>query len=414
MTIQSVLDVKDDNPPPKGAPALFNRSILILTPARALKFTATTRERHYIWLTALSFLAHSSQAVPEVMMPHPVPTEEFLSARPPIGARLQKSPLRDSIRVAKGRGPVSTRSGPTTAQSSIHRGGDSRLGTGISSRTGISIAALGPHVESSHTRVDSAEAASPPVIPRFQDRDRALVNAGGHGRKRSNTGSRIPPPLSFRGFSEIAIPTMNAFTSSTTTNTAPPSTYSSNPSSYGGGHAPQSSTAGMSDRTATGSDIYDPSYQPTPAGSVFGGNSISFSNGTRNSGLYSNGRDSFARSSDASSRPGAVVNNFFEAVGTVRMEAFISPMSTFLGGDPMMGEDMVLSSISRGGTNRRRTSKEHRRRSRNRDSFYAKHKAPNIDYGELYGGGSKTAGEEDFRSQRSGRSSRADDPFRGF
>ncbi|KAK6539597.1 hypothetical protein TWF694_009806 [Orbilia ellipsospora] len=61
LLIQSVLDVKDDTPPPKGV-TLFNRSILILTPARALKFTAATQERHYIWLMALSFLAHSSQS----------------------------------------------------------------------------------------------------------------------------------------------------------------------------------------------------------------------------------------------------------------------------------------------------------------------------------------------------------------
>jgi hypothetical protein len=32
----------------------------VLTPQRALKFTALTIERHYVWLTALSFLSHSS------------------------------------------------------------------------------------------------------------------------------------------------------------------------------------------------------------------------------------------------------------------------------------------------------------------------------------------------------------------
>lgn len=30
---------------------------MILTPGRALKFAAPNRERHYLWLTALSFLA---------------------------------------------------------------------------------------------------------------------------------------------------------------------------------------------------------------------------------------------------------------------------------------------------------------------------------------------------------------------
>jgi Meiotic cell cortex C-terminal pleckstrin homology len=53
------LDVLDDNPPPKGSGPLFNRSILILTPERPLKFTALSLERHNIWLAALSFLAHS-------------------------------------------------------------------------------------------------------------------------------------------------------------------------------------------------------------------------------------------------------------------------------------------------------------------------------------------------------------------
>lgn len=62
VSIQSVLDVKDDTPASKGVDVrtVFDRSILILTPARALKFTATTRERHYLWLTALSFLAHNT------------------------------------------------------------------------------------------------------------------------------------------------------------------------------------------------------------------------------------------------------------------------------------------------------------------------------------------------------------------
>ena len=63
VSIQSVLDVKDDTAPPKGAAGLiFNRSVLVLTPARALKFTAGSRERHYMWLTALSFLSQQTSA----------------------------------------------------------------------------------------------------------------------------------------------------------------------------------------------------------------------------------------------------------------------------------------------------------------------------------------------------------------
>ncbi|KAJ5329212.1 hypothetical protein N7452_009602 [Penicillium brevicompactum] len=100
FTIQSVLDVKDDNPLPKGNTSTpFNRSILVLTPQRALKFTALTIERHYVWLTALSFLSHSSMGLHDLAsLPQP-PTEEPA----PSATILRRNPIRDSIRVAKGR-----------------------------------------------------------------------------------------------------------------------------------------------------------------------------------------------------------------------------------------------------------------------------------------------------------------------
>lgn len=112
------------------------------------------------------------------------------------------------------------------------------------------------------------------------------------------------------------------------------------------------------------------------------------------------------------------MNNFFEAVGTVRMEAFISPLAfprsddypvqiDDLGG---MGMGMSGASSTRSGANRRR-SKERRRRSRNRDSYYngGRHRAyPPTDVEDWYGG-SRTAGEEESRGGRE-----RDDPFRGF
>ena len=56
-----MVDVPDTTPLPKGynADQIFNRSILILTPERALKLTAVSQERHYIWLTALSYISSS-------------------------------------------------------------------------------------------------------------------------------------------------------------------------------------------------------------------------------------------------------------------------------------------------------------------------------------------------------------------
>ncbi|CAG8949898.1 hypothetical protein HYFRA_00004227 [Hymenoscyphus fraxineus] len=346
LTIQSVLDVKDDNPPPKGTPAIFDRSILILTPARALKFTATSAERHYIWLTALSFLAHSTQAVPEIVTPvNPSRQPALPDFEPPRvnNHRIRRRPIQDSIRIAKGKGKTSSvRSGPTSVHSALSA--EQSIREEASFYTSRSDGGLPP--------------ADPPIVPRFPERgDRSF---GGppltHTRKRSNTGSRFGPPSSYRGFS------------------APQS-----------GYAPPPSTAGMSVGTSGSSDIYN-SKAPS-----------SVSGYTAVSGLSS------VRSSEASNRPGAVVNNFFDAVGTVRMEAFISPMAhTQFDDDPDEKDemDMVLQ--------HRKHSRERRRRSRNRDSFYSARGRTSDD---MYGG-SRTAGEEDYGHFDTNNFSL--DPFRGF
>ncbi|KAA8910810.1 meiotic cell cortex C-terminal pleckstrin homology-domain-containing protein [Sphaerosporella brunnea] len=161
LLIQSVLDVKDDTPPPKGATQpVFNRSILILTPARALKFTAPTKERHYVWLTALSFLSHSPESGDGLLaLPPPMPFEyEQLDRRqnrhpepPPIPpappARTTKnafSTTRDSVRLAKGKTRASpAANGHLTVNTSSH---------------------LNPRVSMESTETLSAE---PPSIPRF-------------------------------------------------------------------------------------------------------------------------------------------------------------------------------------------------------------------------------------------------------
>lgn len=65
--VTNVLDVRDDtpvmtSPSQSQLPSLHNRSIVVLTPTQAIKFTALTRERHISWLTALSFLVHNDPA----------------------------------------------------------------------------------------------------------------------------------------------------------------------------------------------------------------------------------------------------------------------------------------------------------------------------------------------------------------
>ncbi|KAJ5117076.1 hypothetical protein N7448_004023 [Penicillium atrosanguineum] len=188
FTIQSVLDVKDDNPLPKGAgyPAPFNRSILVLTPQRALKFTALTVERHYVWLTALSFLSHSSIGLHELAALPPAPQEEASPTIPQ--ASLRRNPIRDSIRVAKGRPrpmPKGKRSFPGTAMPELPP-------------DGLDMAADAPHV------------------PRFSK----------HNRKRSNTAPRPPAIPTIRSFSSQG--TMPSSHSGTTIGSAEPH-YSTGP-----------------------------------------------------------------------------------------------------------------------------------------------------------------------------------------
>lgn len=355
LTIQSVLDVKDDNPPPKGSSGVFNRSILILTPARALKFTAVSRERHYLWLTALSFLAHSSQAVPDVIAPNSAAT--LSTKAPPLPdfqkpSRMQKThKIRDSIKVAKGKSSFNRSSSARTFSTS------QQTDTTTSVRDNESF-----YTNSHSVRSEPAEA---PFVPRFSER-----GMGGHGRKRSNTGSHIPPPLSFRGFS--------------------------------GSHVPTHSTAGMSDRTVDSSE--NQSSYHSQHSSVAGYNGPS----SRSS----------IRTSDASARPGVVVNNFFDAVGTVRMEAFISPLGVTRFDDfPDEQDEMDMMSLQR------RRSRDGRRRSRNKESFGVSRSGFGGFGGraiEDWYSGSRTAGEEEYghrdfeeRSDKFGRDSR-EDPFTNF
>jgi hypothetical protein len=331
--IQSVLDVKDDNPPPKGATPLFNRSILILTPQRALKFTATNAERHYVWLTALSFLAHSNQAIPDTLaVPQPKPLAEQYEAPKP-----KRRQIRDSIRLTKAKTAV-IKSDPAEPPE---------------------VDSVPPNIRSyrppvpeiyhlpAHTRDMSRDAAEPPSIPRFSDRANQMPV---HGRKRSNTGGHVPPPLSFRGFS--------------------------GPAGSGSYHASTNSTAGNSVITAGSSDI----YSNTGASAVTGASGMSWATG------------SVSRTSEASSRPSVpVTNNFFDAIGTVRMEAFISPQSFSQPETPYEHEDFRHVARRRSKELRRRAS-----RSRQRDSYQSR--------GTRGTGGTDDLDEWYLR----------DDPFRGF
>lgn len=53
VAIESVQEVEDNNPLPPG---LHQKSLLVITPGRSIKFTATTGQRHDTWYNALNYL----------------------------------------------------------------------------------------------------------------------------------------------------------------------------------------------------------------------------------------------------------------------------------------------------------------------------------------------------------------------
>ena len=180
---------------PKGAaPASqFNRSILVLTPERALKFTAMTRERHYVWLTALSFLSHSPLSFGDLAALPPPPLVEAKPPTPQLAGSLRKRTIRDSILMTKGSG----RAGPR-------------------SFTADAILQPVPNYDAANQVDDNgpiSDAAFPPSVPRFSHQ---------HMRKRSNTAPRAPPS-SFRTFSQkdsVSLPRQSATYSHSVTTTA--------------------------------------------------------------------------------------------------------------------------------------------------------------------------------------------------
>ncbi|RMZ67887.1 anucleate primary sterigmata a [Pyrenophora seminiperda CCB06] len=58
VAIESVFEVDDPNPLPPG---LHQKSLLVITPGRSMKFTATTGQRHETWYNALNYLCQRVQ-----------------------------------------------------------------------------------------------------------------------------------------------------------------------------------------------------------------------------------------------------------------------------------------------------------------------------------------------------------------
>ncbi|KAL8967641.1 MAG: hypothetical protein Q9183_002819 [Haloplaca sp. 2 TL-2023] len=245
VTIQSVVDVRDNTPLPKGSGLgdVPGRSILILTPQRALKFTASSRERHSVWMTALSFLSHSSLGLDELATIPPVPQAEYQQLYPQISSGARRSP-RDSLKLAKaGERPALQARNITAPTANVRR----------------DVVAKEKEHDEVHESV--SDAAEPPLIPRVSS----------HNRKRSNTGPRPSLQSAFNSFPAHR----GSFSSAP--NVKPP--------------APRDISASVT--------------------RGFQGLSSRPSSMTRH------------MSETAPTQPEAVRNDFFDAVGTVRMEAFV-------------------------------------------------------------------------------------------
>lgn len=249
VAIQSVLDVKDDTPMPKGSglQSAFDRSILILTPQRALKFTAVSQERHYIWLTALSFLCHAAQGMDDLASPAPVlPHSEYHHRLPSQEhtRSFRRTPIRDSIRVAKdksrpGMGPHSSSS---PAEEFERLPLEARMGW-------------------DNTEPPAEDAAEPPQVPRIAT----------HTRKRSSTGPRPVPASALHNYPSNPMAMTSSFS------LQGPITRDKQTGYPRGGSGPNTASTTMTHRAS------ESSFAPPPI----------------------------------------VRNNFFDAVGTVRMEAFV-------------------------------------------------------------------------------------------
>ncbi len=327
VPIQSVIDVKDDTPMPKNSEpqVTFNRSILILTPQRALKFTATSLERHHLWLRALSFLSQSSNGLANI--PHAIQQDYPPPSRGSNSSR--RTPFFDSVRSANPKRRPMMFDGYRAHTAPF----------GISQALGARVENGYPHVDEENNGQER-EAAEAPHVPRVSS----------HTRKRSNTGPRSGP-------ASIS----HTFTSKATM-----------------------SSSNISLKASLTRDGY-----------------TAFQRGS-----------SFAPLADPNQvapSPIAYRNNFFDAVGTVRMEAFIGERDRYTA--PTRNKDAVPPSL-----HHRSVRQQQQHQHQQQQSFHSRKK-------ELgFWGGSNSGpiiGHEAPLMMHHSRSSvetrwKGDDPFKGF
>ena len=89
VAIEAVRVVTDDNPMPPG---LHRKSLVIITPGRAVKFTATTGQRHETWFNALSYLLlRTGPETAGVSGANDITTEDVEEFNPSSGTRFSRT-----------------------------------------------------------------------------------------------------------------------------------------------------------------------------------------------------------------------------------------------------------------------------------------------------------------------------------
>ena len=220
VPIKSILDVKDGNPFPGGKGEIYDRSIVVLTSSRTLKFTAPDRERHYLWLMALSYLSNPSQIPPQVSRTPEASRkttarakrEMILDRRNSVIERsidkLQNRTSNESVKLRwsgtaasrKAAEPAIEHDMPMRPLETYARHTRKRSSTALSSRTSSSIAGprgstslvspSSPRIPSSpHPRSASVEGTSLPAKYDLGD-DNGMDDGRSGGNSNSNSNSR--------------------------------------------------------------------------------------------------------------------------------------------------------------------------------------------------------------------------------
>ena len=256
-----------------GAQGVFNRSILILTPSRALKFTATSRERHYLWLTALSYLAHhTSQGMLDLsFLPKSITRTPFNEPDPNVSRTTSGTHSRS------GKKPWSSKATNRSQQSSGYA--TPSIPEAMESVEGAAMAIpprptrLAPQVPPQETL--PSDAALPPNIPRLPDSRSTTTYFGlptKHGRKRS---ASITGVMSLSSRPSSGRLQANGSTSANSYPTTATGYNSSNHSTKSGINHPSASSA-RNNTSAASPPPPIPSATFTPsnrAGRYFGGSS---------------------------------------------------------------------------------------------------------------------------------------------